>query len=98
MTHRQTNLQVANVPAEQQLLARCYAAEALCNLQSPQQAAQQLQTAMALQGMSGPDPTGEALKSIDGVQASPPEASCIYCNLLCCLAKSNMGIMMQFGQ
>ena len=93
MTHRQTHLQVADVPAEQQLLAHCYAAEALCNLQSPQQAAQQLQTAMALQGMSGADPTGEALKSDgNGGQAHSPEASCdcfnVPCSMLHCVKQT----------
>ena len=47
--------QVPGVPAEQQVLARCYAAEALCNLHSPEQAAEQLQRAVALQDASGTD-------------------------------------------
>ena len=50
------------VPAEQQLLAHCYAAEALCNLQSPQQAAEQLQAAVALQDNSGIHSAQEATK------------------------------------
>lgn len=51
------------VLAEQQLLAHCYAAEALCNLQSPQQAAEQLQAAVALQGASGIQSVQEAAKA-----------------------------------
>ena len=50
------------VPVEQQLLAHCYAAEALCNLQSPDQAAAQLQTAVALQAACGGDPVQHAGK------------------------------------
>ncbi|DBA84865.1 TPA: hypothetical protein ACH3X1_005885 [Trebouxia sp. C0004] len=42
-------LKVPGLSSEHQLLAHCYAAEALCNLESPQQAAQQLHTAVTLQ-------------------------------------------------
>ncbi|KAA6422840.1 MAG: hypothetical protein FRX49_07375 [Trebouxia sp. A1-2] len=45
-------LKVPGLSSEHQLLAHCYAAEALCNLQSPQQAAQQLHTAVTLQSFS----------------------------------------------
>ena len=50
------------VPVEQQLLAHCYAAEALCNLQSSDQAAAQLQRAVALQATCGTDPVQPAGK------------------------------------
>ena len=53
-------VQVPGVSPEHQLLAHCYAAEALCNLDSPQQAAQQLQTAVALQGITGSPSPGRS--------------------------------------
>ena len=49
--------------AEQQLLAHCYAAEALCNLESPQQAAEQLQAAVALQDYFGISSMQEAARA-----------------------------------
>ena len=67
-----------SAPAEQQLLAHCYAAEALCNLQSPQQAAEQLQAAVALQDESGIHSVQEAAKaSNDAVLAADSYVSAI---------------------
>lgn len=52
-----------SILAEQQLLAHCYAAEALCNLESPQQAAEQLQAAVALQDDFGISSMQEAARA-----------------------------------
>ncbi|KAL3145529.1 hypothetical protein ABBQ32_003354 [Trebouxia sp. C0010 RCD-2024] len=60
VVYSQQLLQLPGVPSDQQLLAHCYAAEALCNLQSPDEAAQQLQTAVALQACSGTDSVQQA--------------------------------------
>ncbi|DBB12250.1 TPA: hypothetical protein ACH3X3_006354 [Trebouxia sp. C0006] len=52
LANTQQLLKVPGLSSEHQLLAHCYAAEALCNLESPQQAAQQLHTAVTLQSSS----------------------------------------------
>ncbi|KAL3136627.1 hypothetical protein ABBQ38_005867 [Trebouxia sp. C0009 RCD-2024] len=76
VAYSQQLLQVPGVPAEQQLLAQCYAAEALCNLQSPEEAAQQLQAAVALQACSGTDSVQQAgkLSGDAGPMADPQES------------------------
>lgn len=76
-------VQVPGLSSEHQLLAHCYAAEALCNLQSPQQAAQQLHTAVTLQSFSDRRqaelPVAEAEADAD---AAPQVCDCI-CRFRC---------------
>ena len=62
--------------SEHQLLAHCYAAEALCNLQSPQQAAQQLHIAVTLQSFSDRHQAERPVAEV-GADAAPQVCNCI---------------------
>ncbi len=69
-------VQVPGLSSEHQLLAHCYAAEALCNLESPQQAAQQLHTAVTLQSSSDRRQAELSVAQV-GADAAPQVCHCI---------------------
>jgi len=69
-------VQVPGLSSEHQLLAHCYAAEALCNLESPQQAAQQLHTAVTLQSFSDRRQAELSVAQV-GAEAVPQVCHCI---------------------